>query len=32
MGGELPEGKGFFYPVTLLCDVTNDMTACALDE
>ena len=28
MGGELPDGDGFFYPVTLLTDVTNDMTAC----
>jgi len=26
LGGELPEGPGFFYPVTLLTDVTNDMT------
>ena len=29
MGGQLPEGDGFFYPVTLLTGVTNDMTACA---
>ena len=29
MGGEIPEGDGFFYPVTLLTGVTNDMTACA---
>ncbi len=29
LGGEIPEGDGFFYPVTLLTDVTNDMTACA---
>lgn len=29
MGGELPEGDGYFYPVTLLTGVTNDMTACA---
>lgn len=28
LGGKLPEGPGFFYPVTLLVDVTNDMTAC----
>ena len=28
MGGELPEGDGFFYPVTLLTGVTNDMTSC----
>ncbi|MCC5848530.1 MAG: NAD-dependent succinate-semialdehyde dehydrogenase [Verrucomicrobia bacterium] len=27
LGGTLPEGKGFFYPVTLLVDVTQDMTA-----
>lgn len=27
LGGELPEGAGFFYPVTLLADVTPDMTA-----
>ncbi|MDE0803801.1 MAG: NAD-dependent succinate-semialdehyde dehydrogenase [Acidimicrobiales bacterium] len=29
MGGEIPDGDGFFYPVTLLTDVTNDMTVCA---
>lgn len=29
IGGEIPEGDGFFYPVTLLTDVTNDMAACA---
>ncbi len=29
MGGEVPDGDGFFYPVTLLTGVTNDMTACA---
>jgi succinate-semialdehyde dehydrogenase/glutarate-semialdehyde dehydrogenase len=29
MGGEMPEGAGFFYPVTLLTGVTNDMRACA---
>ena len=28
LGGEIPEGDGFFYPVTLLTDVTPDMTAC----
>jgi len=27
LGGELPAGKGYFYPVTLLADVTPDMTA-----
>jgi len=27
MGGEMPEGEGFFYPVTLLSDVSPDMTA-----
>ncbi len=27
LGGTLPEGKGFFYPVTLLVDVTPEMTA-----
>ncbi|WP_289283891.1 NAD-dependent succinate-semialdehyde dehydrogenase [Methylophaga sp. UBA2513] len=27
LGGELPEGKGFAYPVTFLADVTADMTA-----
>jgi succinate-semialdehyde dehydrogenase/glutarate-semialdehyde dehydrogenase len=26
LGGELPSGPGFFYPVTLLADVTEDMT------
>ncbi len=26
LGGELPGGDGFFYPVTLLADVTQDMT------
>jgi len=26
LGGELPEGDGFFYPVTLLTDVTQAMT------
>lgn len=25
MGGELPEGPGFFYPATVLTDVTPDM-------
>jgi succinate-semialdehyde dehydrogenase/glutarate-semialdehyde dehydrogenase len=28
MGGEPLNGEGFFYPVTLLADVTNDMPAC----
>ncbi|WP_167132100.1 NAD-dependent succinate-semialdehyde dehydrogenase [Paramicrobacterium chengjingii] len=27
LGGELPGGDGFFYPVTLLADVTNEMVA-----
>ncbi|MFO7963126.1 MAG: NAD-dependent succinate-semialdehyde dehydrogenase [Desulfobacterales bacterium] len=27
LGGELPEGRGFFYPATLLTDVTPGMTA-----
>ncbi len=27
LGGELPDSDGFFYPVTLLADVTSDMTA-----
>jgi succinate-semialdehyde dehydrogenase/glutarate-semialdehyde dehydrogenase len=27
LGGTLPEGPGFFYPVTLLADVTERMTA-----
>ena len=27
LGGELPEGEGFFYPVTVLADVTPDMPA-----
>ncbi|WLD57355.1 NAD-dependent succinate-semialdehyde dehydrogenase [Salinispirillum sp. LH 10-3-1] len=31
LGGELPDGPGFFYPVTLLTNVTNDMT-CAQEE
>ncbi len=26
LGGELPRGDGFFYPVTLLTDVTQQMT------
>lgn len=26
LGGELPEGPGFFYPVTLLADVANSAT------
>ncbi|MDN5744896.1 MAG: NAD-dependent succinate-semialdehyde dehydrogenase [Nocardioidaceae bacterium] len=29
MGGEMPEGEGYFYPVTLLTDMTSSMTACA---
>lgn len=28
LGGQIPEGDGFFYPVTLLTEVHNDMTAC----
>lgn len=28
LGGEVPDGPGYFYPVTLLADVTNDMPAC----
>ncbi len=28
LGGEMPEGDGFFYPVTLLVDATTDMPAC----
>jgi succinate-semialdehyde dehydrogenase / glutarate-semialdehyde dehydrogenase len=27
LGGHLPDGAGFFYPVTLLADVTEGMTA-----
>ncbi len=27
LGGEVPDRDGFFYPVTLLADVTQDMTA-----
>jgi succinate-semialdehyde dehydrogenase/glutarate-semialdehyde dehydrogenase len=27
LGGELPKTEGFFYPVTLLANVSNDMTA-----
>ncbi len=27
LGGEIPEGEGFFYPVTLLTDVEPGMTA-----
>ena len=27
LGGEMPSGAGFFYPVTLLADVENDMCA-----
>jgi len=29
MGGEMTKGDGYFYPVTLLADVTNDMVACS---
>jgi succinate-semialdehyde dehydrogenase/glutarate-semialdehyde dehydrogenase len=25
LGGQIPEGKGYFYPVTMLADVTPDM-------
>lgn len=28
LGGEVPDGEGYFYPVTLLTDVTPSMTAC----
>ncbi|MCO8128511.1 NAD-dependent succinate-semialdehyde dehydrogenase [Acidimicrobiia bacterium EGI L10123] len=28
LGGELPDGDGFYYPVTLLTDVEPGMTAC----
>lgn len=28
LGGKIPEGKGFYYPVTLLVDVENTMTVC----
>ncbi|PHZ85211.1 NAD-dependent succinate-semialdehyde dehydrogenase [Paremcibacter congregatus] len=27
LGGDMPDGPGFFYPVTLLTDVTSDMAA-----
>ncbi|WP_041524237.1 aldehyde dehydrogenase family protein [Gilvimarinus agarilyticus] len=27
LGGELPAGEGYFYPVTLLADVTSEMCA-----
>ncbi len=27
LGGELPDGPGFYYPPTLLADVSEDMTA-----
>jgi succinate-semialdehyde dehydrogenase/glutarate-semialdehyde dehydrogenase len=27
LGGEIPDGPGFFYPVTLLTEVTREMTA-----
>lgn len=29
LGGEIPDGDGFFYPVTLLTDVEPGMTACS---
>lgn len=29
LGGTMPEGAGYFYPVTLLTDVEPGMTACA---
>lgn len=28
LGGEIPDGKGFYYPPTILLDVTNDMPIC----
>lgn len=28
LGGKVPDQEGFFYPVTLLVDTTNDMPAC----
>ena len=28
LGGKVPDGPGYFYPPTLLADVTNDMVAC----
>ncbi|PSL12073.1 succinate-semialdehyde dehydrogenase/glutarate-semialdehyde dehydrogenase [Marinobacterium halophilum] len=28
LGGQIPDRPGFFYPVTLLTEVTNDMPAC----
>nr|WP_086939926.1 NAD-dependent succinate-semialdehyde dehydrogenase [Thaumasiovibrio occultus] len=30
LGGEMPEGEGFYYPVTLLADVTSEM--CAMQQ
>ena len=27
MGGEMPDGPGYYYPVTLLADVTDEMVA-----
>jgi len=27
LGGEIPEGRGFYYPVTMLADVKPEMTA-----
>lgn len=29
LGGEMPDGRGWFYPVTLLTDVEPGMVACA---
>jgi len=29
LGGQIPDGDGFFYPVTLLTDVESSMTACS---
>ena len=28
MGGDIPSGKGFYYPITLLTEVTNEMPVC----
>jgi len=30
LGGTLPQGPGFYYPVTLLADATNNMVAVAI--
>ena len=27
LGGKIPSGKGFYYPITMLIDVTTNMTA-----